>query len=97
MRDHDAYRPGSKWVVLRPVTLTGRVWRDHGHWSERWGSWTKKVKAGETITCLGHLRQHEGVPAILWEGEDGAVDVVLEPSDGRHGSWMPRDGVLRRL
>lgn len=86
---HEAFQPGTRWRVTKACTLEARVWADG-----KLKPWTRKLKAGETITCLGIKRHWEGVPAVQWEAD--AEGATLRESAGLHGSCCPVDGYLRK-
>ena len=92
---HRDYQPGSEWRVLKACTLEGRRF-EHVPFERGWFvPWKRTLKAGDTITCLGIKRHHEGVPAVLWQGE--AEDVVMKESMGMWASFVPLPGYVRKV
>lgn len=91
---HEDFQPGSQWRVLKTCTLEGRVFSHVGFGGGKFTPWTRKLKAGEVITCLGIKRHSQGVPAVMWQAE--AEDVVMKESMGMWASFVPLSGYVRK-
>lgn len=91
---HEDFTPGSRWRVVRACELHGRRFTHVGFGGGAFSDIKHKLKAGDVITCLGIMRHHKGVPALLWQGE--GEDLVVHPSMGEWASCLPLDGYMRK-